>query len=87
MALVAQHDHEDVRRLASEGTRPRLPSGPKVQALHDDPEIGIELLEALRHDPSETVRRSVASHLNDVARNDPSSPQPHRQSSEGGWRM
>ncbi len=67
----ARHDHEDVRRLASEGTRPRLPWGPKVQALLDEPEIGIELLEVLRHDPSETVRRSVANHLNDIARDDP----------------
>lgn len=67
----ARHEHEDVRRLASEGTRPRLPWGPKVQALVDDPGIGIELLEVLRHDPSETVRRSVANHLNDVARTAP----------------
>lgn len=62
---------ETVRRLPSEGTRPHLPWGPKVQALLDDPEIGIDLLERLRHDPSETVRRSVANHLNDIARNHP----------------
>ncbi len=62
---------EAVRRLPSEGTRPHLPWGPKVQALLDDPDIGIELLELLRHDPSETVRRSVANHLNDIARNHP----------------
>lgn len=65
------HDDEAVRRLASEGTRPRLPWGPRVQALLDDPEIGIELLTELRHDPSETVRRSVANHLNDIARDHP----------------
>lgn len=64
-------DDETVRRLPSEGTRPHLPWGPKVQALLDDPEIGIGLLESLRHDPSETVRRSVANHLNDIARNHP----------------
>ena len=64
-------DHEAIRRLASEGTRPRLPWGPKVQALLDDPEIGIELLEELRNDVSETVRRSVANHLNDLSRSDP----------------
>ena len=62
---------EAVRRLPSEGTRPHLPWAPKVQALVDDPEIGIGLLERLRHDPSETVRRSVANHLNDIARNHP----------------
>jgi len=67
----ATSDDEHVRRLPSEGTRPYLPWGPKVQALLDDPEIGIELLHQLRHDPSETVRRSVANHLNDIARNHP----------------
>ncbi len=64
-------DDEAVRRLPSEGTRPRLPWGPKVDALLDDPEIGLAVLTELRHDPSETVRRSVANHLNDIARNHP----------------
>jgi 3-methyladenine DNA glycosylase AlkC len=64
-------DDETVRRLPSEGTRPHLPWGPKVDALLDDPEIGIAVLTELRHDPSETVRRSVANHLNDLARNHP----------------
>lgn len=62
---------ETVRRLPSEGSRPLLPWGPKVRALIDDPQIGIEALTALRHDPSETVRRSVANHLNDVAKAHP----------------
>ena len=62
---------EAVRRLASEGTRPLLPWGPRVAALTNDPQIGIELVTALRHDPSETVRRSVANHLNDVAKAHP----------------
>jgi 3-methyladenine DNA glycosylase AlkC len=71
--LVTWVDHEDeaVRRLTSEGTRPSLPWGPKVQALIDDPSIGIDLLQTLRHDESETVRRSVANHLNDVAKSNP----------------
>ena len=63
--------NEAVRRLASEGTRPLLPWGPRVNALQSDPEIGLELLAELRHDPSETVRRSVANHLNDVAKAHP----------------
>ncbi len=62
---------EAVRRLPSEGTRPLLPWGRKVAALIDDPGIGLELLEQLRHDPSETVRRSVANHLNDLAKANP----------------
>ncbi|MEM9463774.1 MAG: DNA alkylation repair protein [Actinomycetota bacterium] len=63
--------HAAVRRLPSEGTRPYLPWGPKVTALLADPEIGIGLVTALRHDPDEVVRRSVANHLNDVARDHP----------------
>ncbi len=64
-------DDEAVRRLPSEGTRPFLPWGPKVPGLIDDPQIGVELLIALRHDPSETVRRSVANHLNDLTKFEP----------------
>ena len=60
-----------VRRLPSEGTRPYLPWGPKVPALLDDPELGIALLLELRHDDDEVVRRSVANHLNDIARDHP----------------
>ncbi len=63
--------NEHVRRLPSEGTRPILPWGPKVQALNEDPAIGLELLTILRLDESETVRRSVANHLNDIAKADP----------------
>jgi len=62
---------ETVRRLPSEGTRPRLPWGRGVRRLIDDPEPGLALLERLRHDPSATVRRSVANHLNDVAKDHP----------------
>ena len=61
-------DDEAVRRLPSEGTRPLLPWGPRVDALIEDPQIGLELISLLRHDSSETVRRSVANHLNDVAK-------------------
>jgi len=61
---------ETVRRLPSEGTRPILPWGPKVQVLSDDPSIGIDLIGDLCLDPSEVVRRSVANHLNDVAKTD-----------------
>ncbi len=65
------HPDERVRRLTSEGTRPHLPWGTKVDVLLDDPSIGLDLVEHLRHDPSPIVRRSVANHLNDVARNHP----------------
>lgn len=62
---------ENVRRLASEGTRPRLPWAERVPALLRDPWPGLGLLEALKDDPSEYVRRSVANHLNDIGKDHP----------------
>lgn len=67
----AQDPSEHVRRLVSEGTRPRLPWGSKVSGPFTAPEWTLPLLEALRDDPSEYVRRSVANHLNDIAKVDP----------------
>jgi len=64
-------DDEAVRRLPSEGTRPLLPWGPRVHKLTESPQIGVDLVSDLRHDPSEVVRRSVANHLNDIAKFQP----------------
>jgi len=60
-----------VRRLVSEGSRPRLPWGLRLQALVLDPSPTLPLLAALQDDPSEDVRRSVANHLNDIAKDHP----------------
>jgi 3-methyladenine DNA glycosylase AlkC len=59
---------EHVRRLVSEGTRPRLPWARRLRFLVDDPSPNIPLLERLVADPSPYVRRSVANHLNDIAK-------------------
>jgi 3-methyladenine DNA glycosylase AlkC len=66
-----EHPDEHVRRLVSEGTRPRLPWGSRLRALQADPTPSIRLLERLRDDPSEYVRRSVANHLGDIAKDHP----------------
>lgn len=60
-----------VRRLASEGSRPRLPWGMQLRPSIDDPGRNLELIEKLKDDPEAYVRRSVANHLNDVARDHP----------------
>jgi 3-methyladenine DNA glycosylase AlkC len=60
-----------VRRLVSEGSRPRLPWGLQLKALIADPSPALPLLAALQDDPSEYVRRSVANHLNDIAKDHP----------------
>jgi 3-methyladenine DNA glycosylase AlkC len=60
-----------VRRLVSEGSRPRLPWAERLPAVQKDPSLTLPLLEALKDDPSEYVRRSVANHLNDIAKDHP----------------
>lgn len=60
-----------VRRLASEGTRPRLPWGLRLQRFVADPAPCLPILDALYRDPSEYVRRSVANHLNDISKDHP----------------
>ncbi|WP_411374371.1 DNA alkylation repair protein [Arthrobacter sp. MPF02] len=62
---------EHVRRLASEGTRPYLPWAVRVPALIQRPQASLPILDALYRDPSGYVRRSVANHLNDLARHAP----------------
>jgi 3-methyladenine DNA glycosylase AlkC len=60
-----------LRRLASEGTRPRLPWGLALKQYQADPRPIVPLLAGLSHDPSEDVRRSVANSLNDIAKDHP----------------
>jgi 3-methyladenine DNA glycosylase AlkC len=60
-----------VRRLISEGTRPRLPWAPRLRAFQDDPRPVLELLELLKDDPELFVRRSVANNLNDIGKDNP----------------
>ena len=67
----AKHSNHSVRRFASEGCRPRLPWGLGVPLLKRDPSSIIPILEMLRADPSEYVRRSVANNLNDIAKDHP----------------
>jgi 3-methyladenine DNA glycosylase AlkC len=66
-----EHPDEHVRRLVSEGTRPRLPWAKQVRAILAHPEVTRDILDALRRDDSPYVRRSVANHLNDVSRVNP----------------
>lgn len=64
-------EDEHVRRLVSEGTRPRLPWATRLRGLMADPAPAVVLLDVLYDDPSPYVRRSVANHLNDIARDHP----------------
>jgi hypothetical protein len=60
-----------VRRLVSEGSRPRLPWGLQLKPLIADPAPTLPLLRVLQDDTSAYVRRSVANHLNDIAKDHP----------------
>jgi 3-methyladenine DNA glycosylase AlkC len=60
-----------VRRLVSEGTRPRLPWAMRLPAFIENPGLILPLLESLKDDDEEYVRRSVANNLNDIAKDHP----------------
>lgn len=71
LATFATHENEHVRRLVSEGTRPLLPWGMHLTRFRKDPAPVVALLETLKRDSSEYVRRSVANNLNDIAKDHP----------------
>lgn len=71
MLSLADDDDYRVRRFASEGCRPRLPWASGVPALKNDPSPILPILEKLKNDPEEFVRKSVANNLNDISKDHP----------------
>jgi len=71
MGLWATSDNHHVRRLASEGCRPRLPWAMALPKFKQSPKPVIKILDRLRNDESEYVRRSVANNLNDISKDHP----------------
>lgn len=67
----AEDANKHVRRLASEGCRPRLPWAMALPEFKRDPGPIIPVLEKLKNDQSEYVRRSVANNLNDISKDHP----------------
>ena len=67
----AQDDNHHVRRLASEGTRPRLPWAARVPPLLHNPSLTLPVLEILYRDNEKYVQKSVANHLNDISKDHP----------------
>ncbi|OPH59054.1 hypothetical protein BC351_22265 [Paenibacillus ferrarius] len=72
MRAWSKHPNEHVRRLASEGCRPRLPWGQALPLFKQNPDPVLPVLEQLKEDPSLYVRKSVANNLNDIAKDHPS---------------
>jgi 3-methyladenine DNA glycosylase AlkC len=71
MEKWSSHESHKVRRLASEGSRSRLPWAMAVPGLKKDPSPILPILENLKNDPSEWVRKSVANNLNDISKDHP----------------
>ncbi|WP_019615972.1 DNA alkylation repair protein [Psychromonas ossibalaenae] len=71
MAVWTLSNNEHVRRLASEGCRPRLPWANALAEFKKDPQEVIKILELLKDDSSLYVRRSVANNLNDISKDNP----------------
>ena len=67
----AESKNEHIRRLCSEGPRPRLPWGTHLPEFIQDPTPLFPLLEKLIHDDSEYVRKSVGNNLNDISKDHP----------------
>ncbi|MCP4706761.1 MAG: DNA alkylation repair protein [candidate division Zixibacteria bacterium] len=71
MKKLAKDKEKNVRRFSSEGCRPRLPWAMALPNLKKDPSSILPILELLKNDESEFVRRSVANNLNDISKDHP----------------
>jgi len=71
MLAWSKHENQWVRRLSSEGCRPRLPWSMALQKLKENPAPILPILENLKNDASRFVRMSVANNLNDIAKDNP----------------
>ncbi|HKK75210.1 MAG TPA: DNA alkylation repair protein [Saprospiraceae bacterium] len=71
MRQWAEHENHHLRRLASEGCRPRLPWGMALSKFMEDPTPILPILERLKADPEDYVYRSVANNLNDISKDHP----------------
>ncbi|PKL88677.1 MAG: DNA alkylation repair protein [Ignavibacteriae bacterium HGW-Ignavibacteriae-2] len=71
MLKWSEHENHHVRRLSSEGCRPRLPWAMALTIFKVNPQPIIPILENLKNDDSEYVRKSVANNLNDISKDNP----------------
>jgi len=71
MKLWAKSDNEHIRRLATEGCRPRLPWAIALPSFKRNPSEVLEILELLKDDKSAYVRKSVANNINDISKENP----------------
>ena len=72
LKVWTQDSNVHVRRLVSEGTRPRLPWAKRLRQFQEDPSSVLELFELLKDNTELYVQRSVANNLNDIGKDNPS---------------
>ncbi|RXK03922.1 DNA alkylation repair protein [Arcobacter sp. CECT 8989] len=71
LKLWTKSENEHLRRLASEGCRPRLPWAVALPKFKKDPKKVLEIIELLKNDKSKYVQKSVANNLNDISKDNP----------------
>ena len=71
MKIWSQSLNEHIRRLASEGCRPRLPWAVALPLFKQNPAKPLEIIELLKNDKSLYVQKSVANNLNDISKDNP----------------
>jgi len=71
MILWAKSPNEQIRRLSSEGCRPKLPWSYFLQNFINNPSKILQILDILQNDESMYVKKSVANNLNDICKNHP----------------
>ncbi len=71
MEKWAKSENHHVRRLASEGCRPRLPWSIKLDVVCENPNLTLPILSKLKEDQEAYVKKSVANHLNDFSKDHP----------------
>lgn len=71
MLKWSKHKNHHVRRLSSEGCRPRLPWACSLPEFKNDPRLIFPILDNLKTDESLYVRRSVANNINDISKDNP----------------
>jgi len=71
MRTWSKSHNKHVRRLASEGLRPRLPWAKKLDQFIENPKPIISILDSLKDDASKYVQKSVANCMNDILKDNP----------------
>lgn len=71
MEIWSLSENKHVRRLSSEGVRPRLPWAKKLDMFIENPSPIIPILNNLKDDTSKYVQKSVANCLNDILKDNP----------------